>query len=229
MKKVILVSGGSDGLGKAIAQRLSEKHQVIILSPNEGKLKTIAKALNCDYVVCDVADYSDIKKAIKYIIGKYKIIDCLINNAGIWLEGELDDNHPEEIKRLLEVNTLGTIYLTHASLPHFKKRRQGLIINIVSHLGLIGKERRSVYVASKWAISGFTKSLQIELSPYNIGVAGVYPAKMKTSLFAKKGVKKEMADALDPTDVAKTVELIISLGHKVLVTELGVRHLKYQG
>lgn len=153
-------------------------------------------------------------------------VDCVINNAGLWIEGPLDELDPARIHEVLEVNTLGTINLTKAVLPGMKQQKAGRIININSQAGLYTKAERGVYNASKWAITGFTKSLQEELAPFGIGVTGMYPGKLNTDLFKKAGNEKNMADALDPTEVAKTIEFILGLDDTTLFPEVGIQYLK---
>jgi short-subunit dehydrogenase len=153
-------------------------------------------------------------------------VDCVINNAGLWIEGPLDELDPARIHEVLEVNTLGTINLTKAVIPGMKRQKAGRIININSQAGLYAKAGRGVYNASKWAVTGFTKSLQEELAPFGIGVTGMYPGKLDTGLFEKAGTPKNMADALDPQEVAKTIEFMLSMDNTILFTEIGVKHLE---
>lgn len=204
-RKIILISGGSDGLGKATAKLLSPSNTVVILAPDPDKTKSVAQELNCDYQVCDIASWDLIDTAVKNTLAQYQKIDVLINNAGVWIEGPLDQNDPENIKKVIDVNTLGTIWLTRACLPSMKQNKSGLIINIISQAGLKTKPDRSVYYASKWAITGFTKCLEEELSSFGIKVIGVYPDKMRTNLFTNAGINKDLSDALDPNQVAQNV------------------------
>ncbi|MDP4001018.1 MAG: SDR family oxidoreductase, partial [bacterium] len=209
MKKVILITGGSDGLGKEMARLLSSSNQVIIVARNKSKLMSTAKEVGCEYYLCDITDYIQIQGAVKDVLKKYKKIDVLINNAGLWIEGNLDSNDPEDIKKLLEVNTLGTIWFSRAVIPTMKKQGKGEIINIVSQAGLAIAPERSVYYASKWAITGFTKSLSQELESEGIRVTGIYPGKLDTKLFEKAGNPKDLSDALDISEVAKAVEFVL--------------------
>ena len=225
MNRVVLISGGSDGLGKAIAQYLAKEYQVVILSPSEKKLKRVASELNVDYVVADVRDYQNLTKVVDTVIKKYRSIDCLINNAGLWIEGELDNNNPEDIRKVIEVNTLGSILLTKAVIPQMKKQKQGLIMNVNSQGGFYAKPERTVYTASKWGITGFTKSLQGELAKYGISVTGIYPGKMNTKLFEKMGIKKDMQDALNPIEVARVVKFLLETDYKVNFPEIGIKDL----
>jgi len=227
MKKVVLISGGSDGLGKTIAKELSKDYQVVILSPTENKLKKTAGEIRVDYVVADVSDYKNLEKAIKQITSKYERIDCLINCAGLWIQGELDDNNAEDIKRVLEVNNLGVVFLSKAVIPQMKKQKQGQIININSQAGLYAKTERSVYNAAKWGVTGFTKSLQEELAKYGISVTGIYPGKMNTKMFEKMGIVKDMGDALDPIEVARVVKFLLETNKSVNFPEIGIKNLSY--
>lgn len=225
MKQVVVISGGTEGLGKEIARTLTSDYQVVILSPTEEKLKKVANEIGCDYQICDISVWDNCYKVISNIIKNYGQIDCLINNAGIYIEQELELNDPDRIKEVFAVNTLGTIYLTKAVIPNMKKIKKGLIINIISQAGLVGQNGKSIYNSSKWAITGFTKCMQIELSKYNIAVTGIYPGKLDTNMFKNMGIEKDMSNALNTENVAKIVQFILSLDNKVVVSELGIKDI----
>ena len=225
MKKVILISGGSDGLGKAAAQKFNEKYQVVILSSNPEKTETAAKEIGCDFVVADVTDYSQIEKAVEEVKGRYGRIDHLINNAGIWIEGKLEENEASDISKVLDVNTKGTIYLSKAVVPLMKEQGVGRIVNVISQAGLHVKGERSVYHASKWAITGFTDSLRMELAPFNISVCGYFPGAMKTDFFAKVGITKELHKHMELEEAVRALEFIIETPDSIIVPQLGIRPL----
>ena len=96
--KTIVITGGSDGLGKAIAKELSD-NKIIIIGKDEEKLVSVSNELKCDYRVCDVTDYKSVDTTIKDIVNKYESIDVLINNAGVWLAGDLVENEYEKISK----------------------------------------------------------------------------------------------------------------------------------
>ncbi len=225
MPKTILISGGSDGLGKAIATKLSPSNQVIILSHNREKLVTVSKEIGCDFVEADVTDALSLGAAIDTVLKKYQKIDVLINNAGIWIQGSLEDNEVKQIQEVINVNTLGTILLTKSVLPSMKAAKGGRIINIISQDGLHAKENRSVYTASKWAITGFTHCLQNDLAGDKIGVTGIYPGLMKTGLFEKQGADRDLSEALDPSEVASVVEYVINLLPNTLIPDIGIKNI----
>ena len=223
--KVITISGGSSGLGLEIAKILSPSNQVIILSTRNGRYGEAAKEAKCDYHFCDVKRSESVEKAIDYIIEKYHRIDCLINNAGIWIEGPIEENEAAGIEQVMQVNAIGTILLTQAVVPQMKVQKSGDIINIISLGGLHGKANRSVYTASKFAITGFTRSLQSELAKDGIRVTGIFPGKMDTPMFEKVEVDKDMSDALDPREVAHLVAFLLKLPPKVTIPEVLIKHL----
>ena len=224
MPKVILISGGSDGLGKAMAKKLAPNNQVIILAHNKSKLEAAAKEINCDFVEAELTDYSSIKTAVNEVISKYQKIDVLINNAGVWVEGGLEENDPDKIKEVIGINSLGTILLTKAVLPYMRSTNSGLIINIISQDGLSSKKNRSVYHASKWAITGFTRCLQDDLEDLNIKVTAVYPGLIKTKLFEKNGVQRDLTNALEPAEVALQIENVINLNSGTYIPELSIKN-----
>jgi NADP-dependent 3-hydroxy acid dehydrogenase YdfG len=223
--KTVVISGGSDGLGKAIAQTLSGDFKVTILSPTSKKLKITANEIGVDSIKCDVRNYAQCEEAISYIQSKYRSIDILINNAGLWIEGALDKNDPKVIKNVLEVNGLGPIFLTKACLPFMKSQKSGLIININSQGGLYAKEERSVYGFTKWGLTGFSKSLQSELKKHGIKVTDVHPGKMRTKMFEKLGIQKNMSDSIEPMEVAKIIKVLISLPSQIYIPEIGIKNV----
>lgn len=226
--KHILITGGSDGLGKITAQRLQErKHKVTILSSNAENARSAAEEIGCAYVVADVSDAGAAQAAIVQAEQYNGPIDILINNAGIWIQGKLEDNEPAYIEQVFRVNTLGTIYCTRAVLATMKQRSTGKIINVISQAGLHGKAERSVYNASKWAVTGFTKSMRDELKAHKIAAMGFYPGALQTGLFAKAGYDRDMSKALNPAYAANALVFMCEHPDGVNVPEFGIESLDY--
>lgn len=150
MKKVIVITGASDGLGKTLTESLSKENNVIALATTEEKLQKVAEDNNCNYKVCDVSDYHQVEKCTNEIIEEFGKIDILINNAGLWIQEELEENDADRINAVIDVNLLGMIYMTKAVIPIMKSRQDGIIININSQAGINHKAERVVYNASKW-------------------------------------------------------------------------------
>lgn len=226
MKKIILISGGSSGLGKAIAKELSADYEVIIFSHQKDEVRQAAEEIGCDYEIADVTDYQAVQQLVQNVINKKERIDCLINNAGIYLRGELEENEPTAIRRTVEVNAVGAMFCSKAVIPYMKKQKGGLIINVVSQDGFYAKPERSVYTASKWAMAGFTKCLQMDLAKYGIKVTGLYPGRMRTQLFKAAGIKEEdFSAALEPALVARAVRFIIETDNRIVIPEIGIKHI----
>lgn len=225
MKKTILITGGSDGLGKTLAEGLSKDNNVIIIATNEERLKKVASDNNCEYKVCDVSDYNMAQKTVDEIIKKYGKIDVLINNAGLWIQEELDENDSDRIKVVVEVNLLGPINVSKAVIPCMKRNKDGLIININSQAGINHKAERVVYNASKWGVTGFSKSLQDEVAKYGIRVTDVMPGMMITNMFNKMNITKNMANGLDTKEVYRLVKFIIDTPSNVMIPEVGIKNI----
>ena len=225
MEKTIVITGGSDGLGRTLAEHFSKENNVIILATNEEKLKNVANANNCIYKVCDVSDYNLVEKCFSDIINEYQKIDVLINNAGLWIQEELDFNDSDRIHSVVDVNLLGVINCSKAVIPYMKKNKDGLIVNINSQAGINHKAERVVYNATKWGVTGFSKSLQDEVAKYGIRVTNVMPGMMKTDMFSKLNIEKNMANGVDTKEVARLIKFIIDTPADVMIPEVGIKNI----
>ena len=225
MKKTIIITGGSDGLGKTLTETFSKENNVIILATNEEKMNLVAKENNCFYKVCDVSNYDVVEKAINEIVKEYNKIDVLINNAGLWIQEELDVNNSNRIKSVIEVNLLGTINVSKAVIPSMKANKDGLIININSQAGINHKAERVVYNASKCGVTGFSKSLQDEVAKYGIRVTDVMPGMMKTEMFSRMNIEKNMVNGLDTKEVARLIQFIIDTPSDIMIPEIGIKNI----
>jgi short-subunit dehydrogenase len=211
-KKNIVVTGAAQGLGKEIAVQLSGNpgYKLILIDLDENELKETAESVGAEFYHCDVSNPDQIDALINVLLENFKHIDVLINNAGVMLTGPIDSYAYDLIKKTIEVNTLGTMYFSRAVVPSMKSHKSGVILNVISTAGLTGKAERSIYNASKWAITGFTESLNAELSGFGISVLGIYPSLINTNLFKNAGIEKDMSNSLDPSEVSKVVEFMLS-------------------
>lgn len=223
--KTIVITGGSDGLGKTLTETLANENNVIILATDEEKMKLVAEENNCSYKICDVSNYGIVEKTISEIIDEYSKIDVLINNAGLWIQEELEENDSNRIKSVIEVNLLGVINASKAVISSMKENKDGLIININSQAGINHKAERVVYNASKWGMTGFSKSLQDEVAKYGIRVTDVMPGMMKTDMFNKLNITKNMANGLDTKEVARLIQFIIDTPSDVMIPEVGIKNI----
>ncbi len=223
---VILITGGSDGLGKVIAQQLSSAHKVVILSRNQEKLEKTAAEIGCQWVQADVAQPEEVAEALREVLSWHQQVDVLINCAGRLIDGALESYETYEIEQVIQVNVLGVIYMSRAVLPRMKQLGRGRIINIGSQAGLRGRKFRTVYNASKWAIQGFSASLQQEVAGEGISVVTVNPGLMQTDLLKKAGVQdNSLAVGLSPASVATLIKVIVEIPDDITIPELGIESL----
>ena len=223
-QKIICITGGANGLGREIAASLSNKEKVIIMDINPAVTKLVANGLECDYQICDVSDFGSLQDSIEKIIDKYDKIDCFINNAGIYIDGPIEDSDPQLIKKVVEVNTLGPMFTSNLLVPIFKKQKHGIIININSTASLHPRALNSVYHASKWGLSGFSQSLQLELEKSNIKVIDICPGIMNTE-FTKGTDDYDPKNSLNPEEVVKAINFVLSLGPDVTISQLTIKHI----
>jgi 3-oxoacyl-[acyl-carrier protein] reductase len=212
--KVAIVTGGTKGIGKGIADVLSRKGAKVVIS---AKNKLESKHY---FIKCDVSNYQDAQTLIKETLKKYKKIDILINNAGIYPFVPLKDMTEEQWDNVIKVNLKGTFNCTKAVLPFMIKNKYGKIVNIASIAGTkVGFPNLVHYCASKGGIEGFTMAAALDLAQYKINVNAVAPGAILTP-GTKKGLdKKATANLIQaipekrmgkPIDIAETVAFLAS-------------------
>jgi short-subunit dehydrogenase len=178
---IVIVTGASSGIGKALALQLADQGARLALAArNIDKLNEVAQACRqrdseAVIIQTDVSDASQCQRLIEQGIAHFGRIDMLVNNAGFSLASRFEDltdlNHFEQV---MAVNFFGMLYCTHAALPHLKKSR-GRIVNIASLGGKIAFPFNSSYVASKFAMHGFSDSIRMELAGSGVSVTVIYP------------------------------------------------------
>jgi len=203
---VVVITGGSSGLGKALAKVFSKVGaKVVIVSNNAEELKETANELGVFSFEADITKEDQVLKIATATVEKFKSLDIWINNAGIWLyHSPVEEMDLVRVHQLIEVNLFGTIYGSKSALLQMKKQGAGVIINILSISALHGRPESSGYCASKYAADGFTKSLRLELADDHIQVIGVYPGYMKTALFNETN-PEGYENFMEPKDVAKKI------------------------
>ena len=168
--KVVILTGASEGIGRAIAERLvGEGAKLALVARTQGKLEAVAKAVGGEAFVCDVRNPARMKEVVEAIVAKFGGIDVLINNAGIWQKtDQLDQLADGVIDDVLATNLAGTIHMTKYALPYLRKDDETAIIQIVSKSGISAQEGQSVYTASKYGVKGFTDVLRVDLKDTKI-------------------------------------------------------------
>ncbi len=203
--KTALVTGGSRGIGKAVALKLAEQGAdvaIVATSKSAAAEETLEqlKALGvkaCLYA-CDISDEAQVKETVDNVLADFGHIDILVNNAGITKDKLLMAMSAEDIDRVIDVNLKGTIYMTKACIRPFMKQKKGSIINISSVVGLMGNAGQANYAASKAGIIGLTKTVAKEYAARGIRCNAIAPGYIST----------DMTDALSEADSKKIKDMI---------------------
>jgi NAD(P)-dependent dehydrogenase (short-subunit alcohol dehydrogenase family) len=190
---VAFVTGASSGFGLLVSVALASEGYRVLASmrdlDNRGRLEAAAKEAGVtdriEIVQLDVTDFSAAETVIQDVIDRYGQIDLLVNNAGYAAGGFTEELAVEEWQRQFETNFFGLVAVTKAVLPSMRERRSGKIVNISSISGRIGFPSMGPYVASKFAVEGFSESLRLEMLPYGVHVILIEPGSYKTDIWSK--------------------------------------------
>ena len=188
-RKVVFVTGGSRGIGKAIALKYAQNGYNVVINyvsdkTNVEELKKKFEELKVECLIekADVSKSEEVEQIVKKTIEKFKKIDVLINNAGITRDGLLMRMKEEDFDKVIEINLKGTFLVTKSVIPYMLKKRDGKIINLASVVGVTGNAGQCNYSASKAGIIGFTKSIAKELASRNIRANAIAPGFIDTDM-----------------------------------------------
>jgi len=186
MAKTVLITGSSTGIGRDTAtlfQQMGWNVAATMRRPDQEQELARLPRVICPRL--DVTDRESIDEAVAATIDKFGAIDVLVNNAGYAAVGPFEAASPEHIQRQFDTNVFGLMNVTRAVLPHFRERRQGVLINVASIGGRVAFPLWSLYHATKWAVDGFTESLHYELRPFGIRVRLIEPGPIKTDFYTR--------------------------------------------
>lgn len=209
----ILVTGASKGIGRKIAEELSQIGSIFVTGRNQNALKS----LDVPYCVCDLA--VEPGKLAEFI--KKNHIDILINNAGEYVYGAVENITVSDMERIYRTNLIAPTILISSAVPHMKSKCWGRIINIGSISGVMGEANACLYSASKAGLLGLTKALALELAGYNITVNTINPGWVDTELgmnsieqseFSKEEILETVPQRrfVSPEEIAKLCRYLIS-------------------
>ena len=223
-KRVVLVTGGSSGLGLAICKRLAKHGHTVYGTSRKG-----GSGEGFTMLPMDVTDEGSVNATVAQVLEREGHLDVVVNNAGSGIQGPVEDIDPELAARLLSTNLIGPLRVVRAVLPGMRERRSGLIINISSIAGNFGLPYRGVYSASKAGVDRLSEALRMEVEPFGIKVVVVQPGEFNTNTDANRmrpdGIsepyraKYDRAMQLlsgslhysrDPDELAQVVERIIN-------------------
>lgn len=190
-EKVVLVTGGSSGIGQATARKFAESNaKVFICGRNEDKLYTAKELLSKDGlhiqpIKGDVSKTSDCQDIIKAVINQAGKLDILVNSAGVYVEGPSDTMTEEMWDSLIDINLKGTFFMIRYAIPYLEESK-GCIVNVSSDAGIVGNTSAAIYCASKGGVTLLTKALALELIAKGIRVNAVCPSEVDTPMLDRE-------------------------------------------
>ncbi|EJG0940507.1 SDR family oxidoreductase [Vibrio parahaemolyticus] len=238
MKKLVVITGASSGIGEAIARRFSEEgHPLLLVARRVERLE----ALNLPNTLCekvDVTDQASLITAIEKAEAQFGPADVLVNNAGVMLLGQIDTQDAAEWKRMFDVNVLGLLNGMHSVLASMKVRNSGTIINISSIAGKKTFPDHAAYCGTKFAVHAISENVREEVAASNVRVTTIAPGAVETELLShttsqdiKDGYdawKVDMGGVLAADDVARAVMFAYQQPQNVCIREIALAPTKQQ-
>jgi NAD(P)-dependent dehydrogenase (short-subunit alcohol dehydrogenase family) len=209
--KVVVATGASSGIGRAIALDLSARGAVVVAAARRADLlAAVAAEAKCEAVVTDVADRTSCEALVRGTIARHGRLDVLVNNAGIPMRIHAARLTPENVERAMQVNFMGAVYATLAALPSMIERRAGHVVNVASVAGRVGNPREAAYTASKFAMTGWSEVLAADLDATGVRVHVVYPGPIATEIWDKLDETARWKGKFYPPEVvARAVRAVV--------------------
>ena len=227
--KTAVVTGGTKGIGRAIAESLINASVNVSLSArHEREIERAVAELNgagrgrAAGFFCDVRDDAQVKAFFAQTVEQFGGVDILVNNAGIGMFESVESMSAEDFRAVIETNVCGVFYCCHEAIPLMKQRGGGYIINISSLAGTNAHPRMAAYNASKFGLNGFSEALMQEVRHDNIKVSYIMPGSVNTE-FGGDESSDEKSWQLQPADVAKTVMDLLSYPDRALASRIELR------
>lgn len=196
LEKTVLITGGSSGIGLALAKILAKHGANLVLLARradrldsaEKEIRTFSNATSglIEKIIADVANEDEVKTGIGKFVSDHGVPDYLINSAGVSRPGMFEETSADVFRWMMNVNFLGTVYATQAVIPGMIARNSGYIVNISSMAGFLGVVGYTAYGASKFAVRGFSDTLRAEMKLHNINVSVVFPPDTDTPQLAEE-------------------------------------------
>ena len=220
--QVVIISGASRGIGKAIALLLAlQGATVVAVSRSEQELSDLTHKTRGLSIVADIADEDDARHVVAETLRHYGRLDILICNAGVGSFAELEQFTGEEWDRIFDTNVKGTFLLCKAAVPHFKAQKRGHIVGITSDVARRTFAHGTAYGASKFAQDAVLASLRKEVRPHGIKVSTIYPGLVDTYFNdTTPGSAEAEKTHLRPADVAQAVRYVLEAPAHVVIDEL---------
>lgn len=229
--KVAVVTGGTKGIGRAIAEDLLKAGaKVFICARNKSDLKTALEQLSAlgsvEGEICDVRSPEQVKMMLDEAGRLFGGVDILINNAGVGVFGKtVEEISPEDFRWVVETNLFGAFYGCHHAIPMMKRRGGGYIINISSLAGQNAHPKMAAYNASKFGLNGLTEAMMQEVRQDNIKVTLICPGSVNTE-FGNGEISEKNSWQIQPEDIAQTVLDLLNQNPRTLPSKIEMRPSK---
>jgi NAD(P)-dependent dehydrogenase (short-subunit alcohol dehydrogenase family) len=214
--QVALVTGGSRGIGLAVARSLAGAGASVVVSARHFAASEFTA------IECDVRDPAQVESLVAQVLERFGRVDILVNNAGVGHVATVDTLPIEQFDEMIAVNLRGPFLLTRAVVPAMKRQGSGVIVNVASVAGLVGNPNLSGYNASKFGLMGFSESTMLELRHAGIKVAVICPGSVATEF----GHGPNVPGMLDAQDVALAVMSIVEAAPNALISQIHLRPLR---
>lgn len=222
----VVITGGASGLGLALAKLfIFNESKVVILGRNEHNLQEVRDELSSKLLsteLCDVRNYD----LLESLATKHRDTSILINNAGVWVEGDTELLTQNQINTVIDINFKSVIYVTKAFLPVLKLKKQSFIVNIISSSGIKARAGEALYDATKFAVHGFTEAIRQDLATTGIRVIGVYPGGMNTQFFSKAGAVKDTSWWMKPEQIARIIVNSVEQDENIVIDHIEINKRK---
>jgi 3-oxoacyl-[acyl-carrier protein] reductase len=222
---VALITGGSSGIGRAIAQSLAAGGaRATITGRDPERLAETARELGVHAIQADVSMDADVKRTYSELLAKFGDLDILVNNAGMGVFKNLVDLDPEDFRRVFAINVTGAMLMAREAAKYFiDRKKKGNIVNIASTAALRGSAEGTAYYASKFALRGMTECWRAELRRHNIRVILVNPSEVLTNFYPTAGQpQKENETKLRAEDIAGVVRSTLEMDDRGFVPEVSI-------
>jgi len=230
--KVAIVTGGTRGIGRAIAERLlREGAAVAVCSRSQQNVQTFVKDFQTIAdgrllgEAADVSKAEDVQRFFASVDAQFGGVDFLINNAGLGIFKSVADLTPEDWRRTIDLNLSGVYYCSHEALPRMRKRGAGYIVNIGSLAGKNAFAGGAAYNASKFGLNGFSEAMMLDHRYDNVRVSCIMPGSVDTDFAARSGAA---AWKIQPEDIADVVAMLLRMPPRTLISRVEIRPSKPQ-
>jgi 3-oxoacyl-[acyl-carrier protein] reductase len=220
-----LITGGSSGIGYAIAKTLGEAgSRVAIMGRDERRLAAATKTLDALGIQGDVSREDDVKRTYREVLQKFGHLDVLVNSAGFGLRSALVDMDRAKFDAVFQTNVTGTMLMSREAARHFIERKRGNIVNLGSTAGVRGAANGTAYYGSKFAVRGMTECWRAELRQHNVRVFLINPSEVLTSFAASAGFGQDDNNPtkLQGEDVAHAVKAALEMNDRGFTIELTI-------